>query len=128
MLKLSAVLAVLGLALLILSAAPWPAHEAPAAGSAPAAGAAADAAYGKALFSAKGCVTCHHHAAIAGSGAFGWEDVPDLSAYRPNPEFLRRWLKDPSAVKAGAQMPTLGLSDQEIEALIAFLAANNSNG
>jgi cytochrome c oxidase subunit 2 len=36
-------------------------------------------------------------------------------------ENLRRWLEDPPAVKAGSWMPDYGLSEQEIDQLIAFL-------
>ena len=36
-------------------------------------------------------------------------------------ENLRRWLEDPPAVKAGSWMPNYGLSEQEIDQLIAFL-------
>ena len=135
MMKLSAAIAGVGLALLVLSAVPWPpagqATTAPAAPTAvPTASAAADAAYGRALFTAKGCVQCHRHAEFAGSGKFsggyGAENAPDLTNYPANPGFLRAWLKDPAAVRPGTRMPNLGLSDEEIEALIAFLSANRA--
>jgi cytochrome c2 len=140
MLKISVALGVLGLGLLLLSVLPLPglAPEAtsvvapPTSAVAPATSAAApptsvaapqsDAEYGQALFSAKGCVTCHHHAAVAGSDPYSMGN-PDLTHYRPDPEFLRRWLKDPKAIRPGTEMPTLGLHQDEIEALIAFLAA-----
>jgi len=122
--KLSIALAAAGLALVVLSALPGRAAKTQAvATSVPStAVATADAAYGKAMFLAKGCATCHHHAALAGSGALG-EGVPDLTTYRWNAEFLRSWLKDPAAVKPGTYMPTLNLKQDEIEALIAFLSA-----
>jgi cytochrome c oxidase subunit 2 len=121
--RLSIALAAAGLALLVLSALPGGAARTPAAATSvpSAAMETADAAYGKALFLAKGCATCHHHAAVAGSGALG-EDVPDLTTYRWNADYLRSWLKDPSAVKPGTYMPTLDLKQDEIEALIAFLS------
>jgi cytochrome c oxidase subunit 2 len=34
---------------------------------------------------------------------------------------LRAWLADPQAVKSGAQMPNLGLSERDIDALTAYL-------
>jgi cytochrome c1 len=46
---------------------------------------------------------------------------PDLAGYRADPVFLRRWLRDPQAVRPATRMPDLGLSDAEIEALSAFL-------
>ena len=36
-------------------------------------------------------------------------------------ENLRKWLKDPSAMKPGTLMPNQNLTDSEIDALIAFL-------
>jgi len=40
---------------------------------------------------------------------------PGLTHYRPDPEFLRRWLKDPKAIRPATEMPTLGLQQDEIE-------------
>ncbi|MFL5805107.1 MAG: c-type cytochrome [Roseiflexaceae bacterium] len=139
MLKISAVLSVLGLGLLLLSVLPLPGLVPEIAG-APATSTAStvasptsavasqsDAEYGRALFSAKGCVTCHHHAAVAGSDPYTMGN-PDLTHYRPDPEFLRRWLKDPRAIRPATEMPTLGLHQDEIEALIAFLSASQTGG
>ncbi|MGH2819370.1 MAG: cytochrome c oxidase subunit II [Actinomycetota bacterium] len=40
----------------------------------------------------------------------------------PNePEFLRAWIADPQAEKAGAKMPDVGASPQQIDALVAYL-------
>jgi cytochrome c2 len=133
MIKLSVALAVVGLALLLISALPGrpaaliPQPVAPTAApaiSTPAGSSEAEIAYGKALFLAKGCATCHRHAAVSGSG-FQLEpgEFPDLTTYRWNADYLRSWLKDPAAVKPGTYMPTLGLKPDEIEALIAFLSA-----
>lgn len=79
------------------------------------------AAEGRALFQAKGCVTCHRHDAIVGQQGF-LEEAPNLSDYQPDPEFVRQWLRDPAAVRPGAFMPNLNLSEAEIEALMAFLS------
>ena len=94
---------------------------APAAAPAPTPTVAA-AAQGKALFMAKGCATCHRHGAVAVQG-FVVDDGPNLTAYRNDPEVLRRWLSDPASVRPSTQMPKLNLSPAEIEALIAFLNA-----
>ena len=83
-------------------------------------------ALGKALFSAKGCVMCHAHAAVkVQEGPFGFGDVqpPNLSEKEYSDEYLRLWLHDPQAVKPKTRMPKLQLNDREIEALIAFLQA-----
>ena len=77
------------------------------------------AATGKALFVAKGCVNCHAHRDFsAASQSFG----PVLSDYQPNAEYVTRWLRDPAAIKPGTLMPNLQLSEAEIAALIAYLA------
>jgi cytochrome c2 len=76
---------------------------------------------GAALFVAKGCITCHQHGGI--SGARSLVSVgPNLTHYRPDPEFVHSWLKDPAAIKPGTAMPNLRLAKGEIEALIAFLS------
>ena len=84
-----------------------------------------EVAYGRALFTAKGCVTCHLHSAVATS--WSTEAGPNLSHYTSTPEYLRTWLKDPQTIKPDAQMPNLALKAQEIEALAAFLTAEHSS-
>jgi cytochrome c2 len=76
------------------------------------------------LFIAKGCMVCHSHTETNRTREFGVDMGPDLTNITASPEYLRLWLKDPSAAKSTAQMPTLGLSDAEIEALIAFINDN----
>ena len=137
--KLSLALAVVGVALLIVSAVPVqpvgsvasaplptaaPTAAAPVSppAAAPPAAVPDEAAYGRALFLAKGCATCHHHAAFAGSG-FQGSDIPDLTTFRWSADYLRTWLKDPAALKPATSMPNLGLKRDEIEALIAFLSS-----
>ncbi|MGH2620477.1 MAG: c-type cytochrome [Anaerolineales bacterium] len=120
-------LALAGSGLLILSLVPSSGD--PGGGSTPpptVAAAATDepAAYGRALFQAKGCVGCHQHRAVnPGSGV---SVGPELSSRSYDPDFLRSWLKDPPAVRPGTQMPNLRLSAEEIEALIAFLVSESS--
>ncbi|HMQ30981.1 MAG TPA: c-type cytochrome [Chloroflexaceae bacterium] len=75
---------------------------------------------GAALFVNKGCITCHHHAAVGYEGTIIGVG-PVLTAYSNDEAFLRDWLRNPAAMKPGATMPTLGLAEGEIEALIAFL-------
>jgi cytochrome c2 len=80
-------------------------------------------ALGKALFSAKGCVMCHAHAAVeVQDGPFGFGEVaPNLSQKKYSDEYLHLWLKSPQDVKPQTEMPQLQLKEHEIEALIAFL-------
>ncbi len=91
------------------------------------------AAYGRTLFQAKGCASCHHHDQIPNSGQYqaGWLrdgqaqltlGAPDLSAYPVNPPALRAWLQNPQSVRPQTPMPNLGLHPDEITALIAFLS------
>jgi cytochrome c oxidase subunit 2 len=123
MIKLSLVLAAAGLALLITAGVPSRATTTqPSQGIAPAAQSESEADYGQALFSAKGCASCHHHAAVAASGLGEGSSFPDLTTYRWTADYLRTWLKDPAAIKPATDMPNLGLKRDEIEALIAFLA------
>lgn len=82
----------------------------------------ADAERGRRLFVAKGCVACHLHRDVSGSGlvAVG----PELTSRPLAPEYLQRFLADPSIVAAPSgsfQMPNLNLKQPEIAALIAFL-------
>ena len=83
--------------------------------------AADSVAYGKALFVAKGCVTCHVHSAARAD--FSLQVGPDLTHYRVIPEYVTIWLRDPKSIKPQTPMPNLHLQDAEIEALVAFLSA-----
>jgi len=84
---------------------------------APAALPAADR--GRRLFVAKGCLTCHVHADVKGSGVVAVG--PDLTNRHLAPEYLQRFLADPSMIGSANQMPNLNLKPLEIAALIAFL-------
>jgi len=124
MFRLSIAVALLGLLLVTLSYLPgagkliparWEVEKAPFS--------KADAvATGRALFLAKGCAMCHRHdgagneTGIVGVG-------PDLTHYAPDRTFVREWLREPQAVRPTTTMPNLELGEDEIEALIAFLAA-----
>jgi mono/diheme cytochrome c family protein len=94
---------------------PMPVIEATA--QAPAALPAAER--GRRLFVAKGCVTCHLHRDVSGSGVVAVG--PDLTSRRLAPEYLQRFLADPSMIGSANQMPNLNLKQAEIAALIAFL-------
>jgi cytochrome c2 len=86
---------------------------------------------GRELFIAKGCITCHWHARAGMPRSASFQIGPDLTriesvpyADLPNSEtFLRKWLKDPTALRPSTAMPNLGLTDEEIEVLLAFLLA-----
>jgi hypothetical protein len=79
---------------------------------------------GRQLFVAKGCITCHVNTKVPNSYDY-WtinvEGATNLSSFSASPEILRIRLEDPTAAKSDTQMPNLGLSETEIEALIAFI-------
>jgi len=83
--------------------------------------------HGQALFIAKGCIVCHDHAAVrAYRRAFADFSIgPNLTHRAVTPDFLQKWLRDPAAIRPGTQMPALGLKDDEVNALIAFLTTSN---
>lgn len=86
----------------------------------------ATAELGEKLFVAKGCIMCHSNNRIDRNLVEIQTDMgPALSNYTASAEYLRIWLKDPKAAKPQTQMPDLGLSQVEIDALIAFLSSNH---
>jgi uncharacterized membrane protein len=78
--------------------------------------------YGRRLFIAKGCVTCHvNDKAFAKDSIHIDMGAPNLTNFSASPEALKLRLKDPTLVKSDTNMPNLNLSETEIEALIAFI-------
>ncbi|HWB73057.1 MAG TPA: cytochrome c oxidase subunit II [Egibacteraceae bacterium] len=89
------------------------------------------AAQGREVVTTAGCLGCH---TIAGHPDNADVRVgPDLTHFASRQRFagaifdnddpaqLAAWLRDPQAVKPGAQMPNLQLSAHQIEALVAYL-------
>ena len=83
---------------------------------------------GRPLFISKACSGCHTVQGIPeAQGKVGPELTHQvgnslIADTLPNTdENLRKWLKDPSAVKPGTIMPNQNLTGSEIDALIAFL-------
>jgi cytochrome c oxidase subunit 2 len=83
---------------------------------------------GRRVFEKTACINCHAVAGRNADGRFG----PDLThlmsrdtiaaGAAPNtPENLRLWIKDPSSIKPGSLMPAMGLNDQDLNALTAYL-------
>ena len=84
---------------------------------------------GSQLFISKGCVNCH---AVQGVNTYN-RVGPDLShigsrtsiaagLLQNTPENMVRWLRYTDTVKPGVAMPNLGLTQDEAEALTAYLA------
>jgi cytochrome c oxidase subunit II len=83
---------------------------------------------GRRVFNATACVNCHAIAGTAANGAFG----PDLthlmsretiaSGIAPNTATeLRRWVQNPAAIKPGSLMPSMNLTDKELDEVTAYL-------
>jgi cytochrome c oxidase subunit 2 len=74
---------------------------------------------GKQLFFKQGCYGCHT------VGKVGTPIGPDLShvgAQYPL-AYLTGWLRDPASQKPTAHMPKIDLSEEEIQALAAYLSS-----
>lgn len=87
-----------------------------------------DTAEGEKIFLDAGCADCH---AIRGTEAAA-RTAPDLTHFGSRTTFagaifenneaeLAVWLRDPPAVKPGALMPDYGLSEDQIQQLVAYL-------
>jgi cytochrome c oxidase subunit 2 len=83
---------------------------------------------GRRVFNATACVNCH---AIAGTGADG-RFGPDLTHLMSretiasgvalnNAAQLRRWIQNPAAIKPGSLMPSMNLTDKELDEVTAYL-------
>jgi cytochrome c oxidase subunit 2 len=93
----------------------------------PATASSADATAGQQLFTQLGCSGCHTIQGIS-AGVVG----PDLTHFKSRTCFagcilastdnnLRAWLQNPPALKPGADMPDLNLSQAQINQLVAYL-------
>lgn len=92
-----------------------------------------DAAKGAELFTQRQCIGCH---AINGYEGAGARVGPNLTYFAQRKQFagymlendinegaenVSAWLADPQKVKPGSQMPNLGLSQDDISNLVAYL-------
>jgi cytochrome c oxidase subunit 2 len=83
---------------------------------------------GRRIFETTACINCHAILGTVANGRFG----PDLThlmsretiasgAASNTPENLRLWIHDPEAIKPGSLMPAMNLTDQDLDALTAYL-------
>jgi cytochrome c oxidase subunit 2 len=83
---------------------------------------------GQRIFESTACVNCHTISGTAATGKFG----PDLThlmsretigagAAANTHEMLRLWIKNPDALKPGSKMPAMGLRDQDLDGITAYL-------
>jgi len=87
----------------------------------------AEVAAGARIFANSPCTACHHVAGVS-HGYVG----PDLSHFGARttmaggimsntPQHVAEWIRNPDALKPGAQMPALGLRGPELDELVAYL-------
>ncbi len=93
-----------------------------------------DAAAGAKIFADAPCAICHTIKGVSGFSkeyTYGFRG-PDLTHFgsrgtlagsilNNTPENLARWIKNPDEVKPGVNMPTLGMSGEELKDLVAYL-------
>ncbi len=78
----------------------------------------ADVDAGKMVWHKYDCIGCH---TILGNGTYFAPDVTKVASMKPK-SYLKAFLMDPKSVNAHAVMPTLGITEDEAEKLIAFLS------
>lgn len=83
---------------------------------------------GQRVFESTACVNCHTISGTTAHGRFG----PDLThlmtretiaagAAANTHEMLRLWIKNPDAIKHSSKMPAMGLNDQDLDAVTAYM-------
>lgn len=75
--------------------------------------------HGKRFFFQQGCIGCHT------IGQVGTPIGPDLSHVGRDysPTYLTGWLRDPASQKRPAHMPRIDLTEEETQALAAYLSS-----
>jgi cytochrome c oxidase subunit 2 len=99
-------------------------HQAPAQGP--------EYATGQKLFQSKGCVACHALYAVNAPKGMVGPNLANVGArshiaagtLKNTDENMARWIRDPQGIKKGVLMPSLGLTETEAQALVAFLRAH----
>ncbi len=85
---------------------------------------------GRRIFERVACINCHTVGGTPATGRFG----PDLThlmsretiasgAALNTRENLRRWIENPNAIKPGCKMPAMGLNNQQLDAVTAYLVS-----
>ncbi len=93
---------------------------------------ASEPADGKAVFESLSCVNCHMVKGTPSIGKFG----PDLThlmsrqtlaagALTNTPGHLRAWVNDPQEIKPGCLMPSMKLTDKELDQVVSYLESLN---
>ena len=83
---------------------------------------------GRRTFESTACVNCHTVRGTPAAGKVGPDlthlmsrDTIGAGAVLNTPANLRRWIQDPSVFKPGCLMPSMGLSDSELDAITAYM-------
>lgn len=81
-----------------------------------------EVALGKKVWEDNNCIGCH---TIMGEGAYFAPELANVYERR-GPEFIKAWMKaQPTGAPGRRQMPQFHLSEEELEALVAFLKWTN---
>lgn len=79
---------------------------------------------GRAMLERKGCTNCHARDAVT-EAAVGLREAPVLDALagRIRPDWVRRWLADPAAVRPGTDMPHVpdGAAPETVDDIVQYL-------
>lgn len=83
---------------------------------------------GEKLFFSQTCVNCHTIDGTTATMTIG-PNLTNISRRKEigggvllnSPDNLRRWLKNPQAIKPGCKMPNFNLSDEQVQQLAAYL-------
>ncbi|MCB1895729.1 MAG: cytochrome c [Zoogloeaceae bacterium] len=75
-------------------------------------------AHGKKLWETNNCIGCH---TLLGEGAYFAPELGNVYVRR-GPDFIKAWIKSqPTGTPGRRQMPQFNFSDEELDALVAFL-------
>jgi cytochrome c oxidase subunit 2 len=83
---------------------------------------------GQTVFMHNACINCHAVSGTVANGRFG-PDLTHLASrdtiasgpIQNTPENLRKWIADPNSIKPGALMPSMHLSDHDLDVITAYL-------
>jgi cytochrome c oxidase subunit 2 len=83
---------------------------------------------GQTVFMHNACINCHAIAGTVANGRFG-PDLTHLASrdtiasgpIQNTPENLRKWIADPNSIKPGVLMPSMHLSDHDLDVITAYL-------
>ncbi|WP_346619897.1 c-type cytochrome [Blastococcus montanus] len=83
---------------------------------------------GRVLLREYGCVACHQVPGVPGPQGQVGPPLGSIAERRtvagtlPNtPENLRSWIQDPQEINPGSLMPDVGVTDEDVDAIVAYL-------